>query len=185
MAVDALSICNSALLKIGATAISSLSDNNKKAILCNEHYDKIRKQLLRSHPWNFAKKRASLTEDGTEPLFEWSKQFLLPSDYLRAIKLHEEEEFVIEGNRLLTNQDEALLLYIADIEDTTLFEASFSELLALNLAYELSYTLVQSNSLKQTLQAEISVYLRDVRSYNAQEGTPEEFEADEWINSRL
>jgi hypothetical protein len=38
--------------------------------------------------------------------------------------------------------------------------------------------------LKQSIKAEIEEYLRDTRSFDAQEGTPEDFEFDEWLNVR-
>ena len=185
MATSEVAICNSALLKIGASAITALTDNHKKAKLCNEQYYKLRDDLLRAHPWNFAKKRASLREDHTGPAFEWAKQFCLPTDYLRCLKMQDDAKYTIEGDLLLTNESEANILYISKITDTTKFEANFDELLALYLAYELSYPLVQSNSLKATIQVELNMKLRDVRSYNAQEGFPEEFEADEYLDARL
>ena len=53
------------------------------------------------------------------------------------------------------------------------------------LANELSYPIVQSSSLKGTIQAELNLKLRDVRSFDAQEGNAEEFEANTWTNSRF
>ena len=47
MASSEVAICNSALIKIGAAEITSLSDVNKRAQLCNEQYSKLRDELLR------------------------------------------------------------------------------------------------------------------------------------------
>ncbi len=187
MAITVISICNSALSKIGSTSIVNLTDNNRRAKLCNEQYEKVRDDLLRSHPWNFAIKRSVLTNNNTKPEFEWEQQFELPSDFLRAIKLYEsDQKFVIEGRMLLTNDTVAKLIYISKIEDPADFESNFAELLALNLAYEMTYPLVQSNSLKATIQAELNVKLRDVRSFDAQEGySGAEIIADDWLNARI
>ena len=38
-------ICNSALIKLGASTIMSLADGSKNASLCNEQYDKLRDDL--------------------------------------------------------------------------------------------------------------------------------------------
>lgn len=186
-AVSEVSICNSALSKIGSQSITALTDNNKRAKLCNEQYFKIRNELLRSHPWNFAIKRIVLDKDATIPEFQWNHKFCLPDDYLRSIELYEsDQKFVIEGRFLLSNESVAKLVYISKVTDPTTFEDSFSELLALQLAYELSYPLVQSNSLKATMQTELSVKLRDVRSYDAQEGHADNhFIADDFINARI
>ena len=53
-------ICNSALVKIGATRIISLTEGSKNANLCDEQYEKVRNDLLRSHAWNFATARRKL-----------------------------------------------------------------------------------------------------------------------------
>ena len=186
MAATNVDIANSALSKLGAEEITSLSDNTRRAKLVNRQFDKIRKKLLRSHPWNFAIKRSALTEDASSPAFEYDNQFVLPSDFLRAVREeYKDTDFKVEGNLLLANQDSFNLVYIADITDPTEFDATFDELFALTLAYELSYPLVQSMSLKDMLQKELMNFdLPDARSFDAQEGQPEEFEANVWLDSR-
>jgi hypothetical protein len=120
------------------------------------------------------------------PNFGWNYKFVLPSDYLRAVRLEPKaQKFVIEDGKLLTDDSEVYLLYISDITDTTKFDPAFDELLALHIAHQICYDVVQSNSLKETIAAELRVKLKDVRSFDAQEGTPEEFEADTFINSRF
>jgi len=186
MAVNNIEICNAALSRLGAPFISSLSDTDKRSKLCNLMYDRVRKKLLRAHPWNFAIKRVELINNGIEPAFGYSNEFMLPSDYLRALGLeHSDDEYKVEGSFLITNETEAKLLYIANIEDTTKFDVMFDELFALTLAFELSYSLVQSVSLKQGIASELAVILRDTRSIDAQEGTPDDFEFDEWLTARI
>lgn len=269
MAATNEDIANSALLKLGAESITSLSDTTRRARLVNEQFNKIRKRLLRSHPWNFAMKRQYLqvlrdnsttVNDGTDtftsgstlngetgdrvsiilnsgtlpsPLqqgqiyymiklttttfqlaenqsdaqsgtpidiadspvfdanfelgapFEYDKKFSLPSDLLRAVREeYKNIDFKVEGQILLTNESEFNLLYIADIDDPTEFDESFDELFATQLAYEVSYPLVQSNTLKQQLKTELDELRRDTRSFDAQEGYPEILETNEWLVSR-
>lgn len=272
MATSDVEICNSALAKLGAESITSLSDTTRRAVLCNRQYDKIRKKMLRMHPWNFAIKRvwlSPITETSTSvdagtdtftatgnitgvtgekykitlnsgtmpggltagntyyiiktaattfklatnqtnaaagtaiditsaPTFNatftlksaWGEEehcFTLPSDYLRGLR-EKEKTFIswkVEGSRVVADQDEFNLMYIADISDTTLFTPDFDELLSLALAKEISYSLVQSNSLLDRLEREYQIALRDVRSFDAQEGTPEELEGNTWLTERL
>lgn len=187
MAATNEDIANSALSKLGAEEITSLSDTTRRAKLVNRQFNAIRKKLLRSHPWNFAIKRSALTDAGTTPDFEYTNQFILPADYLRGVREeYKDTDWKIEGDLLLANQDSFNLVYIADITDPTEFDPTFDELFALNLAYELAYPLVQSMSLKEMLQKEMNNFdLPDARSFDAQEGQPEEFEANVWINSRV
>ncbi len=61
MALDNLAIANGALLRLGAKKISSLTEpGNDAATLCNHWIDRVRREALRAHPWNFALKRAQL-----------------------------------------------------------------------------------------------------------------------------
>lgn len=54
MAQSALECANAALIKLGNSTISSLSDTSKEATTCNARIDVVKKALLRAHPWNFA-----------------------------------------------------------------------------------------------------------------------------------
>jgi hypothetical protein len=56
-----VNICNMALTLLGAATITSLSDQNKEARRCSQELDNVRRQVLRSHPWRCAKKRATLS----------------------------------------------------------------------------------------------------------------------------
>lgn len=179
-----LEICNAALMRLGADTITALTDDSKKARLCNAHYDRIKKDLIISHFWNFAIKRTDLVLDHTDPAFEYSNQFDLPSDYLRVFKLYPEDiEYKIEGNKLLCNEDAAQMIYVADVAES-FFRVYFEQALILKLAVELSYTIIQSNQTSMRLIAEYEEALRNAKLFDAQEGTPDEFEADLWLNVR-
>lgn len=185
MAASDVDICNSALLKLGGETITALTDVTRRAQLCNQQYDRIRKKLLRSHPWNFAIKRSELVQNATAPTFEYDVAFDLPADMLRAIR--EEDKLIdwkVEGQTIVTNESSFNLVYIADITDTTQFDESFDELFALHLAYELAYPLVQSVSLKESLKRELNEATADIRSFDAQEGQPEILETTQWLVSR-
>ena len=81
-------ICNSALNLLGASTISSLTEDSKNARLCNQRYEPIRNRTFRSHAWNFATKRVQLAKDSTAPVVEFANQYTLPSDCLRVLKVH-------------------------------------------------------------------------------------------------
>jgi len=61
MAID-LDIANSALIKLGQEKISVFPDaTTKRGITISEQFAKIRKRLIRHHPWSFAMKRVKLS----------------------------------------------------------------------------------------------------------------------------
>jgi hypothetical protein len=187
MAITEVSICNSALIKVGADRIDSLSDDNKRAILCNEQYTKVRDEVLQSHLWNFALARVELAKDATAPAFEYANRYLLPSDVLRVFFLYPMEndiEWKREGNYILTDDDPLKIVYIRKEPDTSLFSPVFAECLAYRLAQELAYPLVQSTQLAQLMEQKYQDFLRKARSYDAQEGTPYMLTDDTFINVR-
>ena len=65
--ITQLQICNLALMSIGAAPLVALTDTTVQANVVNAWYEICRDALLRSHPWNFAEKWASLTPIGTTP----------------------------------------------------------------------------------------------------------------------
>ncbi len=91
-----VSICNSALIKLGAERINTLDDDSKTARACKEQYPKVRDDMLRSHKWNFAIGRQSLAKSATFiPVFRFESAFPYPANVLRVLKLD-----VNEGRQL-------------------------------------------------------------------------------------
>ena len=73
-------ICNSALNLLGASTITTLTEDSKNARLCNQRYEPIRNRIFRSHAWNCLTKRVQLAEDSSAPVVEYANQFTLPAD---------------------------------------------------------------------------------------------------------
>lgn len=97
MATTALSICNRALLEIGAQAqISSFNEASNEANAASTLYAPTRDMLLRAAHWNFTRKQASLSQlkayqvNGTiqtgdaAPPVPWQYEYAYPSDCLKA-----------------------------------------------------------------------------------------------------
>lgn len=188
MATSSVEICNSALIKIGAERITSLSDDNQRAILCNEQYAKLRDELLLSHPWHFAKTRATPAVDVTAPEYEWDYRFALPADCLRILSLDIEEfngKWVEESEYILCNSDVISMLYIKQVTDTTLFPPTFSEALACKIAADISYALTQNATLQKTMYDVAKEKIADARSFDSQAtGNVVQARGNTWANSR-
>jgi hypothetical protein len=179
-------ICNSALIKAGAEPILSLTENSKAARLCNEQYEKLRDEVLRAHPWNFAIHRVCLARLSVSPSFEFAYQYQLPSDCLRVLRMaFAGSTFKIEGRSLLTDEPTAKILYIRRELDPQRFDSQFREALAYRIAADLAFPLAASTTLSQALWRLYEQQLATARSMDGQEGTPDNLQADAWINSRI
>lgn len=190
MAASDVEICNSALHKLGATRITSLSDGTKAAILCNDQYDRLRKEVLRAHPWNFSITFASLSATVNTPVWDkYSTEFLVPSDVLRVLDTDLPDGAIweignnVDGNKVIFCNDDSLKIrYIKDITNTTRFDSNFDETLAYRIAVDLAYSLMQSQTLVQNMYQLYQRELANARSFDAQEHSPDAVEAIQWTD---
>lgn len=168
----------------------ALTDASNEARFCSLFYPQTRDEVLRSHRWNFATQRTVLTRLANAPLFGWAVQYQLPIDFLRLLQLNRWREsearslHEIEGNRLLTNEEEGQLKYIARVEDANLFDALFIEALAIKLASKLARPLTNSSTMPgQFLEEYERLTAPLARRINAQEDRPKQFLSS--VNSNL
>lgn len=187
MAVTETSICNSALIKVGAQRILSLNEDSEQARLVKEQYEKNRDELLYAHPWNFASDRVELAAVDAEPAYEFGYKFQLPADVLRVYgsNLSQDQRWKVEGRYLVAPEPNIKILYIKKITDTSMFSPAFSEALAVKIAADISYSLTQNASLRQQLMQEYLIRLREARSFDGQESQGDRVYADSWLNARF
>lgn len=179
-------ICNVALGLCGVNRIISLEDGNKASGLCASMYPVVRDAALRTHPWNFAAKRALLPALTNSPAWGYEYQYQQPDDCVGVNEIEPECEWEIEGRQILTDCPPPLKLrYRVAVEDPNHMDPAFRLMLAYELAKVIGPDLTQSRSRLQ----EIKDGLKDSRKYarraDAQErSTPDRYE-DEWAQERL
>ena len=186
MPVSAVSIANSALVKLGADRISSLTQETRAAQLINAIYDQVRDQVLRDHPWNFALTRVTLAPNSTTPAFEYLYTYDLPSDCLKAYRTYPDTiDWVVEGRTILCNEAEELnLQYVYRHEDESSWSADFAEAFAWKLAAETAYALTQSSTKEAACAQGYVRALAEARSMDGMEGTLRGLQADTWLDAR-
>lgn len=179
-------IVNSALIKLGADRIISLSDDSVEARLASAQYEKLKDEVLRSHPWNFALARSRLGRLSSAPVFGYACQFALPSDCLRVLMLGDgHARYAIEGRRLLADRKEAEIVYIARVADPNLFDPQFRETLACRLAADLAYPLTNSSALATVMMRLYRDHLALARVIDGQEGgAVKSLESSPWVQAR-
>jgi len=155
-------ICNLAIGKLGSTSfITDINDeNSKNALYCRLFYGPTREALLRSHLWKFARKRAILAPLVDTPLFDGGKYFQMPTDCLRIVGTDMDYEsaygrWFVEGNKIVADTDVLNIVYIANIEDESLYDPLFVQAFALYLAHEMAPAIAQSESMKGNLSNEM------------------------------
>lgn len=161
-------ICNMALSHIGADArVASISppDGSVEAGHCADFYDLARTELLEPGTWAFALKRVLLAEV-ENPSSSWVYAYAKPADCQRVLRILRPDiavnvfnqdalalrtddrasaPFDVEGEVILTNAPDAVLLYVRDVTDSTKFPASFTSALSYLLASYLAGPIVKGN----------------------------------------
>ena len=187
MAQTIVDCCNSALQRVGAAPIMSLTENTPEARACAIAYDSNRRDELRKHPWTFAIKRVVLAPDETAPEFDYTYAFTVPSECLRILRPATVAlDWVLEGRKILSNTSNVLnLRYLADITDPTQWDANFYNVVAGALAVDICERLTQSNVKKQLLISQYDDDVKLARRMNAFESGPVVAVDDDWWVARL
>jgi hypothetical protein len=201
MAESEVQICNKALISVGASTITALTDESKEGRTCNALYTMCRDYVLRDVAPNFAVRRVALAQLTFTPTFNYAYAYQLPVDCMRVMNT-DDKEYIwrIEsyssggetGKILVTDEATIRIRYVSRIEDPQLHDAMFDEALATYLASELAYPLVNSNTLKEQRWNEYVIKLAASRGVDSMEHTLDNadseratMEANEWIDSRI
>lgn len=197
---SSIEIANRALTKLGAARIISFGDDNKQARAVQSMFDIVRDSELRAHIWSFAIKRTSLAALSTTPDWGYTYEYQVPSDLVRILQVNDiyggpsfedyrnqsVAEYSLEGNKILTDFAAPLKIrYIARIEDTAQWDATFIEAFACRLAMEMAEDLTQSNTKRELAQREYEQALRTAIRSGGLETPPQALPDNTWVLSRL
>jgi len=189
---DAVSICNLALQRVGAKAISSLSEDTTAGRACNRVYEQARDSELRAHPWSFARTRVKVAANSVNPIFGATRQYAIPADSLRILPTNGtntdpvQDDWQVEGRFILTSDSSPIsLVYIKRITDENTFDALFTELLIARIAMDIAEKVTQSNTKKDDARLHYKAVQKEARRVNAFERPPQTFPSDDWLAAGL
>ena len=183
MAGSIVDIANKGLTYLGANPITALTDDTVEGRAINRIHEQSRQYCLRDHPWNFAMTRVALAADTTSPVWDYTNSFPWPSDCLRIIQVDTTEEWAVEGRNIVTDAAAPLnILYIADVTDTSVYDAKFTEAYAMRLASDVAYELTASQTVVASASAAYSTLIQEARLVDAQESTSAS--EDTWLSAR-
>lgn len=181
-------IINAALVSLGASTVSlPIYENSEVGRKVEAVYDIHLKAMLRAYCWNFAKKEVALSRTSETPvLTDFTYTYTLPADFIRLTmtSLQTTYKHKIKGQRIYSKSDTLSIEYIYFNEDPASYDDLFAEAFSAKLAAELCYPITKKTALVKTKWDEFAAKLREAKSANGQEISPEEPQADTFINSR-
>ena len=186
-------ICNSALNQLGASSITALTENSKNARICNERYTTVRDAVFRSHPWICLAKRIQLAQDSDTPAWGFTYQYTLPSDCLRILQIKDyNSNYKIEGRKLLIEESEVYLIYLASETDPNQLDVLLRETIAAGLASDIAYAITSNLQVSKLMTEKYQAKLSEARHADASEGyntdpnlgPTDQILTEDFINSR-
>lgn len=178
-------IASAASLHLGRDQIADFGDlEDANAQIFRERYPSVRDALLRSYPWNFAMRFASLAGSKLPaPQFGFTYRYILPSGgnlpyCLRLWRVDGDAHYAVRGRYVYTTHAPPLSIsYVARVENTEEFDPIFAELLSIDLALALINRIPtgEVRARQRDLQTHRRDLRRDARLSDAMEQSPSEF----------
>lgn len=176
MALTDVALCSRALVRLGATPISSFTQGTAESDVASHLYAPVRDALLSAYPWTFAMAQVPLIKSNTPPAADYASSFILPPDYLRAVSagnggrgrgLH----YRITQGRLHTQADAVTLTYIFRPNELD-FPPYFDMALMARLAAEFCIPLTENTSRADILHRLAESELARARQIDSQQDSP-------------
>lgn len=197
MAIGPVGICNLALARIGTkSTIVSLDEASPEARQCKLLFPHSRDASLRAFPWGFARRERALSILSDEESEGWGFVYAYPSDCLRVLYIKPAVRgtkrgpivtgLSADGDRrtIQSDTENAVLVYIARVTDTTLFDPLFVEAMSYKLGAELAPGLGISEQRQQQALRMFQSAIMAAQAADANESPPLDRPDPDWITGR-
>ena len=187
-----VSICRTALLRLGDSSINSLDEQTNRSILCKNLYDQARDFIIRRHVWNSCVTRVALAPLATAPPFDYAYQFLLPANCLRVLSVGFADEgltpWKVEGSTsgriILCDENPCYLRYVFQNTDPATWDPGLIEAVTDYLTELLAYPITKSLGVVEVMTAKKERDGKVSRSIDGLEDVPETSTDAQFIAAR-
>lgn len=190
-----------AVNKLQQAKISNINENSPQARAMNSIWNITRQKCLRAHLWNFAVLDDTITALATPtPKMDYKYFLPLPGNCLRLIRAEPATGNVFSSTKtayalrnaggtvraVASDYQSMNILFIGDITNPGLFDPSFSDYFATELAIATARGLIDvTESHMQILRDMKKETLGDAKMLDGEEDAPEELDEGTWLNERL
>lgn len=191
-----IEICNQALGNLGSkAAIQSLTEASTEAQECRRWYDVSRRSTLERHDWGFARKRSTLALHTNDPPDTWAYRYQWPATCLAAryipdpgdddMKVPFRQENAADGSRsILTNLEQATLVFTFDATDPNLFTQTYIDALSFLMAFRMAPKLTSAKGLQKQMADAYEAFFKISAGSNANQQTGNAPLDADWIRGR-
>ncbi|MGH1455821.1 MAG: hypothetical protein ACRBDI_03480 [Alphaproteobacteria bacterium] len=180
MALSDIGLSARALVRIGATPITSFNDGGAESEIAATLFPQVRDALLSAYPWSFASAQVVLDQLVTTPIADYAYAYALPNDFLRALSAGSGSRgrglnYRISSGALHTNASDVVLSYVFRPEEEA-FPPYFDQALITRLAAEFCIPVTESTSRAESLFNMADREFQRARQIDAQQDTPNRIE---------
>lgn len=149
MPASKLDVINDGLVRIGASPIASLAEQDAQGITAEAMFDTVTEDLMSQAPWSFALKEILLPELVLPAvdlrLQDWDHVYQLPDDRIRVLGLKCTSRYQLSGDQLYTDSNAPVLVYTYNAS-VTQWPAYFSNLAAIAFAAAVAIPVTDSGN---------------------------------------
>jgi hypothetical protein len=187
------SVCNQALIFLGADTVVSLEDNEIGGI-CDVLYDEVRDTLLSERAWSFALRRIEISNKTD---VEWGSgyKFQLPSEVLTVHRVYDQpdsefhnrpqiRDWRLEGRYIVANVDTIYCHAAIKITDENDMPPAFRSALAARMAREIAIPVTHNENLLAAMSNLYAQKLEEAVMSDGRQGTKEMFESGRLLKAR-
>lgn len=188
MALNDIALASRALIRIGASPISSFDDGTVEAEVAGALFSPICDSLLSAYAWGFATAQTELIKLDTPPVADYTHAFQLPVDFLRALSAGSGTRgrglnYRIARGALHTNASKVVLTYVFRPEEEE-FPPYFDQALIARLAAEFTIPITENTSRAETMFSLADNEFKRARQIDAQQDSPNALERFPLIDVR-
>ena len=195
---DKVTICNMSLSNVGSkSTIEDIDEASVGARICKLWYDAARFATLEVYNWSFARKSEVLTTHSVAaPLKRWKFRYQWPDDCVmpRLIEnplgpeadavAFEVEDAGDDTSSIVTNQEQATLLYTYNLETTSRFSTHFVLMHSVRLGMLINFELTGKTSIYDRLVRRFDKLTNDAPATDASGRVPQKERDAKWIRDR-
>ena len=176
MAVTKTDMINKALTLVGASPVTDISDDSENARVLSRVYETALRSVLSECKWNFATKRANLSEVVNTLDWQYDTEVTVynkPTDMIRIYDTSPQRSvWREEGDYIIADSSTFGLLYVYYLDTPSKYPGYFIEAFIDKLASDIAYTIVNSATLAEKfIKKYEDISLPKAISANSQTGT--------------
>lgn len=178
-----ITICNKALLQIGADTIESLEDMTVESEACAAFYEDIVEDILTQRKWSFATEPLTLARLNISGQYNFQYAYQLPVDSIFVYNLEQLGKYKIASGKLFTDNAKVTIEYTTRTPENQ-WPSYFSNIVQYRLAAELAPAITGNTSRSQLMEQKFRTALGRGISLDGQSHTTQAIRQYSFLSCR-